>query len=62
MKIFIEILLSLVLHPVAMVLMWINVLGRGDLRFMQKVLWMIVGFVWGVGPLLYVFLGGGDLW
>ena len=62
MKVLIEILLSLFLHPVAMVLMWINVLARRDLGFFQKVLWIVVGFVWGIGPLLYIFLGGGDLW
>ncbi len=62
MKVLIEVLLSLFLHPVAMVLMWINVLARRDLGFFQKFLWILVSIVWGIGPLVYIFLGGGDLW
>ncbi len=62
MKVLLEILLSLFLHPVAMVLMWINVLARRDLGFFRKFLWILVSLVWGIGPLVYIFLGGGDLW
>ncbi len=62
MKVLIEVLLSLFLHPVAMVLMWINVLARRDLGFFRKFLWILVSLVWGIGPLVYIFLGGGDLW
>ena len=62
MKLLIEILLSLFLHPVAMVLMWISVLRRHDLSFMKKVLWIVVGIVWGVGPILYLLLGDGKFW
>lgn len=45
-----------------MVLMWINVLGRSDLNGLQKTLWIVISIVWGIGPLLYIFFGGGDLW
>ncbi len=62
MKLLIEIILSLFLHPVAMVLMWINVLRRGDLGFVKKVLWLVVSVAWGVGPILYLLLGDGNLW
>jgi len=62
MKLLIEILLSVFLHPVAFVLAIINIAFRTDLSLLQKVLWGIVSVVWGVGPILYVLLGGGGLW
>lgn len=62
MKLLIEILLSVFLHPIAMVLMWINVLTRGDLGFVKKVLWIVVSLIWGLGPILYILLGDGDFW
>lgn len=62
MKILVEILLSLILHPVAVVLAWINILGRRDLNSSQKVIWMVVSLLWGLGPLLYIAVGGGTLW
>jgi hypothetical protein len=62
MKVLIEVLLSVFLHPIAWVLSWINVLGRSDLGGGQKVLWLIVTSVWGIGPILYVLAGGGKLW
>ena len=42
MKLLLEILLSIFLHPIAMVLTWINILGRGDLGGLQKLLWIVV--------------------
>ena len=62
MKLLIEILLSVFLHPVAMVLMWISVVRRHDLSFVKKGLWILVSIVWGVGPILYLLLGDGTLW
>lgn len=62
MKLLIEVLLSIVLHPIAMILMWIDVMGREDINVLQKLVWMIVSIVWGIGPILYVLVGGGDLW
>jgi hypothetical protein len=29
---------------------------------MQKVLWAVVCFFWGIGPILYILLGNGRLW
>jgi len=26
------------------------------------VLWIIISFFWGIGPILYILLGGGKLW
>ena len=62
MKMLLEFFLSLILHPIAMVLMWLNVARRSDLSGIQKLVWFIVSIVWGIGPLLYVLVGGGDLW
>jgi hypothetical protein len=56
MKKLLEILLC-ILHPVAVVLIWINLLlARGDLGFIAKLAWgiaVIVPFV----PFLYVLTG-----
>ncbi|HEX6508996.1 MAG TPA: hypothetical protein VF221_15315 [Chloroflexota bacterium] len=62
MKLLIEIVISLVLHPLAVVLVWINILGRSDLKGYQKLIWAIVAVPWGIGPLLYILVGGGALW
>ncbi|HEV1997477.1 MAG TPA: PLDc N-terminal domain-containing protein [Candidatus Dormibacteraeota bacterium] len=62
MKVFIEVLLSIFLHPVAFVLALINIAGRDDLSAFQKVIWAVVCFFWGIGPILYLLAGGGRLW
>jgi hypothetical protein len=62
MKILLEVLVSLILHPVAFVLALINIAGRNDLTDLQKVIWAVVTLVWGIGPILYVLVGGGNLW
>ncbi len=62
MKLLIEIVIAIVLHPVAVVLCWINLAGREDLNLAQKILWGAVVLVWGIGPILYTILSGGQLW
>lgn len=62
MKLLLEILISVILHPVAVVLMWIHLAGRVDLSGMEKILWAIVGIIWGIGPILYILVGRGALW
>jgi len=62
MKLIIEILLAIFLHPVAFVLCLINIVGRSNLTTLQKVIWALVTLVWGIGPILYILVGGGDLW
>jgi hypothetical protein len=55
MKKILELLLC-VLHPVAVALIWIDLLGRDDLGFVGKLAWgiaVIVPFV----PFLYVLSG-----
>ena len=62
MKLLFEILLSVFLHPIAMILMWINLIGRDDLTTFQKVIWFVVSIIWGLGPILYVLVADGSLW
>lgn len=62
MKILLEFILSLILHPVAMILMWLSVLRREELSAVRKVVWLIISIIWGLGPLLYILVGGGELW
>jgi hypothetical protein len=62
MKLLIEIVIAWVLHPLAVVLTWINIAGRRDLKFSQKIIWAVVCLVWGLGPTLYVLVGGGAFW
>jgi hypothetical protein len=61
-KLLLEILISIFLHPIAFILALINILGRDDLTGLQKVVWIVVCLVWGIGPILYLLVGGGRLW
>jgi hypothetical protein len=47
-------------HPVAVILMWVNLAGRSDLSSAEKLAWGIFGII-PLVPFLYV-LTGGDLW
>jgi len=62
MKLFLEIVLSVLLHPIAMILMWINLISRGDMTTGKKIIWFIVSIVWGLGPILYILVAEGALW
>jgi hypothetical protein len=62
LKLILEILVSAILHPIAVVLMWINIAGRSDLNQPQKIIWAIFGVFWGIGPILYILVGDGALW
>jgi len=53
-------LLVCFLHPVAVVLGWVNLLGRRDLSGGAKLAWAIFLLV-PIVPFLYV-LTGGELW
>jgi len=58
MKKLVELLLC-ILHPLAVVLMWINLATRTDLGTGTKIAWAIFGLI-PLVPFLYV-LTGGDL-
>jgi hypothetical protein len=62
MKLLIEILLAIVLHPIAFVLCLVNILGRDDLSGLEKVVWIVVTLIWGIGPILYMLVGRGRMW
>jgi hypothetical protein len=62
MKLLLEILLSVILHPIAMILMWISLIARGDMKTSIKVVWFVVSILWGLGPILYVLVADGSLW
>jgi hypothetical protein len=59
MKKLLEVLVCF-LHPLAVVLAWINLLGRSDLSGVRKLIWGVFMIV-PVVPFVYV-LTGGDLW
>ena len=61
-KLIVEVLMAIFLHPIAFVLCVINIVNRNDLSGVSKVLWIVVTFFWGIGPILYIFLGGGKFW
>jgi hypothetical protein len=61
-KLLLEIVLAIFLHPIAFVLALINIVGRNDLTGVQKLIWAVVSLVWGIGPILYVLVGKGSLW
>lgn len=62
MKLLIEVLISIFLHPLAFILALLNIAARDDLSTIQKLTWAIVSFFWGIGPILYLLVGGGRLW
>jgi hypothetical protein len=53
-------LLVCFLHPIAVVLMWIDLATRSQMRTGAKVAWAIFGLI-PLVPFIYV-LTGGDLW
>ena len=61
-KFVVEVVLAIFLHPIAFVLCLINILGRSDLTTLQKVVWIVVTLIWGIGPILYILVGDGALW
>ena len=62
MKLLLEMLLSVFLHPVAMILMWVNLIARSDMDGFKKAIWFIVSLIWGLGPIVYVLAADGALW
>jgi hypothetical protein len=61
-KLLVEILLAIFLHPIAWILCVINIVGRPQMSGLKKVLWIIITFFWGIGPILYLLLADGALW
>jgi hypothetical protein len=61
-KLFLEIVVAIILHPIAFLLMLLNLAGRGDMSTLKKTIWAVVGLVWGIGPILYMLVADGALW
>ena len=53
-------LLVCFLHPVAVILVWLNVVTRTDLTGTAKLVWAVLALI-PVVPFVYV-LTGGELW
>jgi hypothetical protein len=62
MKLILEFIVALILHPIAVILAWINIAGRADLSSAQKIIWALIILIWGIGPILYILLANGNLW
>ncbi len=63
MKWILQVLVAIVLHPVAVVLMYVNLAGRDDLSGTQKIIWALATLLlWGIGPIVYFTFGKGALW
>jgi len=61
-KLIVEVVLAIFQHPIAFVLCVIDIVNRTDHSGFWKVLWIIISFFWGIGPILYVLLGRGKFW
>src|ERR1700692_2295201 len=61
-KLIVEILLAIFLHPIAFVLCVVDIVNRTDLSGLWKVLWIIISFFWGIRTILYILLGRGKCW
>lgn len=53
-------LLVCILHPLAVLLIWINLLRRSDIGLVSKLVWALAAVVPAV-PFIYV-LTSGELW
>jgi succinate dehydrogenase hydrophobic anchor subunit len=53
-------LLVCILHPIAVILIWVNLVTRSDIGALAKVAWAVFSLI-PLVPFLYV-LTGGDLW
>lgn len=61
-KFVVEVLMAIFLHPLAYILCIINIVNRTDMSGLSKVMWIIITFFWGIGPILYIIFGGGKFW
>ncbi len=61
-KLVIELILAVILHPIAVIFAWINLVVRKDMQTWKKILWALVCLLWPIGVFLYILLGDGTLW
>ena len=48
MKLLVEILIAIILHPIAVILVWLDLLSRSNMSGGKKLLWAVVALVWWV--------------
>jgi phospholipase D-like protein len=61
-KLLVEVVLAIFLHPLAFILCIVDIVNRTDLSGFWKFLWILITFVWGIGPILYILFGRGKFW
>ncbi len=57
-----EVIISLILHPLAVLRLWIRLAERTDLTPLQKAVWAVVGLLCDVDPLPDLLVRDGHLW
>jgi Phospholipase_D-nuclease N-terminal len=57
-----EVAIAIVIPPLAMVLAWMDIVRRRDLAAPHRGVWVVLCMIPVVGPLLYIGVGGGQLW
>ena len=57
-----QLLLAVLFHPLAVVMVWVNLAQRSDLGPRMKTFWVCASFVWIFGPLSYISMGRGKFW
>jgi len=61
-KLPLEVATSMLLPPVATILAWLDIVRRRDLSGPLRGFWVVTCILPGLGPLLYLGIGGGHLW
>jgi hypothetical protein len=61
-KLVVELILAVILHPIAVIFAWINLIVRQDMVASKKIVWSLVCLLWPIGVFLYILLGDGALW
>jgi hypothetical protein len=61
-KFTLQFLVAFIVHPLALLLMWVNLAARSDLGPRMKLFWVLMSFIWLLGPMAYISVGGGRLW
>jgi hypothetical protein len=56
-----ELLICILLHPIAVILIWVDLATRRNIGTVAKLAWAILCIIPIIVPILYV-LTGGDLW
>jgi hypothetical protein len=61
-KFMLQFLMAFLVHPLAAILIWVNLAARSDIGPRLKAFWVFMSFIWLFGPLAYIAIGGGRFW